>query len=134
MGQSYPADQATVRTRRTLACIQVSPIMRLLLPVAAVVAIMLAAPATALDLPARKPGLWDIKMTFEGINRPPRSSQHCIDAATDKLMNSIGGGLRQEERSKQDIQRLGSSIVVELDLQGRRGDHHLARCDYWRPQ
>jgi len=87
--------------------------MRRPLPVAAIVAILSASHAAALDLPARKPGLWDIKMTFEAPQRPPRTSRHCIDAETDKLMNSIGGGLRQETCSKQDVQRVGDTIMVD---------------------
>ena len=55
--------------------------MRLLIvPVLALV----AAPALALDMPARKPGLWELKMTMEGGRMPPRTFQHCIDAVTDK--------------------------------------------------
>jgi uncharacterized protein DUF3617 len=70
-------------------------------------------PATALDLPARKPGLWEIKMAFEGRNLPPQTVEHCIDAETDKLMNSVGGGMRQEACSKQDVQKVGTTIVVD---------------------
>jgi hypothetical protein len=70
-------------------------------------------PATALDLPARKPGLWEIKMAFEGRNLPPQTVEHCIDAETDKLMNSISGNMRQDTCSKQDVQKVGATIVVD---------------------
>src|SRR5262249_59986056 len=40
-------------------------------------------PACALDLPARKAGLWEVKMTFDGRNLPPQVMQQCIDASTD---------------------------------------------------
>ena len=73
-------------------------------------AIFCATPAAALDLPARKPGLWEIKMTMEGRNLPPQTTLHCIDAETDKLMNSIGGSMSQ--CSKQDVTKVGSTIVV----------------------
>jgi hypothetical protein len=33
-------------------------------------ALIFAAPAAAADLPARKPGLWELKMAFEGGNLP----------------------------------------------------------------
>jgi hypothetical protein len=39
--------------------------------------------------------------------------QQCIDAETDKLMNSVGGNMRQEMCSKQDMQRVGNTIVVD---------------------
>ncbi len=70
-------------------------------------------PAAALDLPARKPGLWELKMTFEGRNIPAQTMQHCIDAATDKEMNTIGGAMRRDMCSKQDVQQVGSTIVVD---------------------
>jgi Protein of unknown function (DUF3617) len=72
-----------------------------------------AAPAAALDLPARKAGLWEIKMTFEGRNLPAQTSQHCVDAETDKLMQSMAGSMRTDMCSKQDVQRSGGSIVVD---------------------
>ena len=76
-------------------------------------ALVSATPAAALDLPARKAGLWEIKMAFEGRNIPPQTLQQCIDAATDKQMNSIGGNMAQERCSKQDVQKVGSTIVVD---------------------
>lgn len=76
-------------------------------------ALLCAQPATALDLPARKPGLWEIKMAFEGRNLPPQTSEHCIDAETDKLMNSIGGNMQKDACSKQDVQNAGGTIVVD---------------------
>jgi hypothetical protein len=41
------------------------------------IAVIGAAPATALDLPARKAGLWEITMTMEGATsrcRPPSTA------------------------------------------------------------
>ena len=43
-------------------------------------ALIFAAPAAAADLPARKPGLWELKMAFEGGNLPAQTAEHCIDA------------------------------------------------------
>jgi hypothetical protein len=88
------------------------PIMRPRLAIVAF-ALVSASPATALDLPARKAGLWEIKMAFEGRSIPPQTMQQCIDAATDKQMNSIGGSMAQESCSKQDVQKVGGTIVVD---------------------
>jgi hypothetical protein len=76
-------------------------------------ALICAQPAAALDLPARKPGLWEMKMTFEGRNLPTQTSEHCIDAETDKLMNSIGGNMQKDACSKQDVTKVGGTIVVD---------------------
>jgi Protein of unknown function (DUF3617) len=71
------------------------------------------APASALDLPARKPGLWEMKMTFEGRNLPTQVSQHCIDAETDKQMSALGGNMRRDMCEKQDVTNTGGTIVVD---------------------
>ena len=75
-------------------------------------ALACATPAAALDLPARKPGLWEIKMSMEGRNIAMPAAQHCIDAETDKLMSAVGNA-RQEMCSKRDVQKVGSTIVVD---------------------
>lgn len=79
----------------------------------AAVSVLIVTPAAALDLPARKAGLWEIKTTMEGRNQQPQVAQHCIDAETDKLMNSIGGDMRKEACSKQDVQKVGASYVID---------------------
>src|SRR5579871_3588446 len=80
---------------------------------AAVLILVGAAPAAAIDMPARKPGLWELKMTFEGRSLPPQTMQHCVDAETDKLMNNVGGGMQQNACSKQDVQKVGNTLVVD---------------------
>jgi hypothetical protein len=71
---------------------------------------VVAIPAAALDLPPRKAGLWDVKMMERGF--PATAMQQCVDAATDKLMISIGDDLRQV-CSKQDMQTVGNTIVID---------------------
>jgi hypothetical protein len=86
--------------------------MRRCLPlVAAVLAV--SVPAVALDMPARKPGLWEIKMTMEGRSLPPQVMQHCIDAATDKQMNTLGSAVSKDKCSRQDVTNVGGKIVVD---------------------
>lgn len=73
-----------------------------------------AAPASALDLPARKPGLWQLDMTFVGRKLPPQSVKQCLDAATDKLMNSnFSGAGAGVTCSKQDVSRSGATLTVD---------------------
>ena len=47
-------------------------------------------------MPPRKAGLWEMKMTMEGGGMPPQTIHQCVDAETDKLMNTIGGGMSRE--------------------------------------
>jgi hypothetical protein len=96
-------------------------------------ALVCAQPAAALDLPARKPGLWEIKMTMEGRNIPMPAAQHCIDAETDKLMSSIGGSMQKDMCSKQDVQKVGSTIVVDSVCkigQGTTTSHSVVSGDF----
>jgi hypothetical protein len=79
------------------------------------VALLSAWPAAALDMPARKPGLWQMTMKFEkvGFPAPPQIVQQCIDAATDKEMNAYGSTMSTEMCSKQDTQKIGEKIIVD---------------------
>lgn len=79
-----------------------------------VFAVIGAAPAAALDLPARKPGLWQLDMTFVGRKLPPQSIKECLDAATDKLMNAnISGAGAGVTCSKQELSRSGATLTVD---------------------
>jgi hypothetical protein len=87
-------------------------VMRRWLPSVAF-ALIWAAPAAAIDMPERKAGLWELKMTFEGGNLPPQTVEHCIDAETDKLMSATGGSMVQDMCSKPDVQKTGDTITVD---------------------
>ena len=84
------------------------------LPVLAA-ALVVCAPALALDLPARKPGLWEMKMAAEGRALPPQAQvmQQCIDPATDKQMNTMGNDMSRDKCAKQDVTNVGGRIVVD---------------------
>jgi Protein of unknown function (DUF3617) len=83
-------------------------------PLASIAGLLLfAAPALAIDVPARKPGLWELTMQFDSRNLPARVMKQCIDPATDKLLNSNFGGAAQEACSKHDISKSGNAIVID---------------------
>lgn len=69
--------------------------------------------AFALDMPQRKPGLWELTMNFEGRHLPAQVIKQCTDAASDKLMNSNFGGSAMAKCSKRDISRAGSAMIVD---------------------
>jgi uncharacterized protein DUF3617 len=83
-------------------------------------------PADALDLPARKVGLWEVKMAFEGRNLPSQVVQQCIDAATDKMMGAFGSNLSQGMCSKQDVQKVGNTLVIDsvCEIAGMKTTSH----------
>ena len=70
-------------------------------------------PALAAELPSRKPGLWEVKMSFENRNVPGQTMQQCIDASTDQAMQSNMGPYSQGACSKRDIQRSANSITID---------------------
>ena len=70
----------------------------------------LAAPALALDLPKRKPGLWEVVTAASGGAPGPRA-QLCIDEKTDDLAQQLAAGA--VSCSKQDVRRDGERFVAE---------------------
>ncbi len=86
--------------------------MRLALPLTAL-GLCAATSAAALDLPARKAGLWEMTLTFEGRNLPSQVTKSCIDATTDKMMSSFGGGMSQQNCSQQNVRRDGKALIVD---------------------
>lgn len=77
------------------------------------VAFACAAPASALDLPPRKPGLWDIRMVMEGRSLPAMNAQHCLDAETDKLLGIMGNESMRGACSKNELQKVGDTYVID---------------------
>lgn len=71
-----------------------------------------ALPAVAAELPARKPGLWEMKMQREGAGMAMPVVQHCIDASTDKDMATMFAGM-QQQCSKNEVQVTGGKVVVD---------------------
>lgn len=70
-------------------------------------------PASAIDMPARKPGLWELKMVFESRNLPAQVMKQCTDAASDKVMNSNFGGAAQSSCSKQQVTKTANGMIVD---------------------
>jgi len=76
-------------------------------------AVFIATPALAQEMPARKAGLWEMTMTFEGRGAPPQTMQQCIDAATDKAMQDMSQGVRGQSCSKRETKKVGNTIVFD---------------------
>jgi len=74
----------------------------------------LALPAAAQDLPPRKPGLWELTttQTIQSSTSRPYVSKHCIDAATDKAMQTFGGDLIKSKCDRLDWRREGNDRVL----------------------
>lgn len=86
--------------------------MRRYLPLVAL-GLCAAGPVLAVEMPPRKPGLWDMRMTMDGVKMPPQLAQHCIDAETDKLMSEMGSGMQKEMCAKHEMTKSGDTLVVD---------------------
>lgn len=72
-----------------------------------------AIPALSAELPARKPGLWEIETTLPNPKLPKQVIRQCVDAATDQMMQSRAGINAQRECSKRDLQKSAGSITID---------------------
>ncbi|HEX4886095.1 MAG TPA: DUF3617 family protein [Casimicrobiaceae bacterium] len=73
-------------------------------------ALLAAAPATAIDLPKRKSGLWEVTTGQPGA-QPMPGAQLCIDEKTDDMAKQMSQGAIS--CSRQDVRREGDGYVVE---------------------
>ena len=73
---------------------------------------LVAWPAAAADMPTRKAGLWELKITMEGGRVPPQTMQQCTDAAVDQQMTSSSGGLAREACAKRDVQVASGTVTI----------------------
>ena len=97
--------------------------MRTIVLAAAIVSGALACAATAalaVDLPARKPGLWEVTLSMAGGKMPPQVMKFCTDADTDAALYKFGMNAAQGMCSRNDIQRSGN--VVTMDSECKMGD------------
>jgi Protein of unknown function (DUF3617) len=78
-----------------------------------VVGLIAALPASATELPARKPGLWEITMSFENRNVPAQSLKQCVDAGTTMPGQMGAAASAQSNCSRRDVQRSGDTTTIE---------------------
>ncbi|PAY07063.1 hypothetical protein CK489_14695 [Bradyrhizobium sp. UFLA03-84] len=69
--------------------------------------------ASAVDLPIRKAGLWEMKMVRTGGQIPEVTMQHCTDETTDKEMSTAASPLAKQVCAKQDVQKTATGYVSD---------------------
>ncbi|MBN9594858.1 MAG: hypothetical protein J0G36_05850 [Afipia sp.] len=79
-----------------------------------VCAALVSLPALAgpVEMPNRKPGLWEVKVNA-GAQMPAMTMQQCTDASTDKDMASTFSPMAKEMCAKQDMQKTATGLVIE---------------------
>ena len=73
--------------------------------------------AAAQDFPTRRAGLWEVTVNHDGGKIPAQTMQQCTDAETDKLMNAFGGDLSAGMCSKQEVKKVGATLVIHAVCQ-----------------
>lgn len=79
----------------------------------ALLALLPANTAGAVDLPVRKAGLWEMKVSHAGSAIPDMTMQHCTDETTDKDMSTSFSPMAKEICSKQDVQKTATGYVSD---------------------
>lgn len=95
---------ATAATFGPLAVIRVA---------ALVVTPTLALAAGAEDLPARKAGLWEQRMTSPEGGGTPTVIQQCTDAAAEKAFRDMATGMSQQACTRNETRRDGARWLTE---------------------
>jgi hypothetical protein len=78
--------------------------------------ILIQSAATAADnLPRRKSGLWEMKMSMAGMKTPMNAMQTCIDQASDDLMQSNAQRATSKNCTRSDVKRDGDRVLIHSE-------------------
>ena len=87
--------------------------LRYLLPVIFIASFSATAFAAPVEMPNRKPGLWEVKINHGDGKMPAQTVQQCTDATTDKDMTTSFGPMTKDMCSKQDMQKTSSGMTID---------------------
>jgi hypothetical protein len=80
---------------------------------AGLLVLCLAPAARAVEIPLRKPGLWEMRMVRSGSPLPEMTMQHCTDETTDKAMSAALSPMSKEVCSSNDIRQTATGYVTD---------------------
>jgi hypothetical protein len=86
---------------------------RVILSFALPLCVASATAASAVELPTRKAGLWEIKMLRDGATAPTMTTQHCTDEATDKKLTASAQPMANDACTKQETQKTATGFVTD---------------------
>jgi len=67
----------------------------------------------AVELPTRKPGLWEIKIKLTGGVMPTAKMFHCTDEKTDREMSTMFNPMRPVACEKRDVEKATSGYTID---------------------
>ena len=87
--------------------------------------ILLPLAVSAGELPARKPGLWEVKTRIGG-NARALTVQQCIDAATDQMLQSNAGPFAASSCLEREVKSSDASVVIDshCTIRGKPASAH----------
>ena len=99
---------------------------RIMLAASAILAGASIAAAATIDLPARKAGQWEMKMTPKTKGAAPQmTTQLCLDAASDKALMAQGLAMSTGCTSQQSRDGSGNLVIdATCDIGGRKNKSH----------
>jgi hypothetical protein len=69
--------------------------------------------ASAVELPTRKAGLWELKMLRTGSPAPEMTMQQCTDETTDKQMTATFSPMAKEKCAKNETQKTATGYATD---------------------
>jgi len=84
------------------------------LPLAAGLWALPALQAGAVELPIRRPGLWELKME-PGAQLPALTMQHCTDETLDRKMSTAFSPMSNEVCTRNEIQKTATGYATDAD-------------------
>lgn len=103
----------TRTTAPSSASRRASPARKLLIALSGAAAVLAAMPASAVELPVRKAGLWELKMVMAGSPVPAMTMQHCTDETIDRQMSAMYGPAQTNMCTKNDVQKTATGFAVD---------------------
>src|SRR3984885_15793004 len=87
--------------------------------------LLFSAYAGAADLPARKPGQWEVKTSIDGHGRAV-TVQQCIDAATDQMLQSSAGPFSAPACAGREVNKSDTGMTIDsrCDFNGKPASAH----------
>jgi hypothetical protein len=83
----------------------------------ATVAVLVAAasvPALAADTISRKAGQWEVRTSIEGSQAQVRVVRQCIDAATDRMLQSLAGPFDPKACEQRNVQVSAQTTTIDF--------------------
>jgi Protein of unknown function (DUF3617) len=94
---------------------------------AGIASVLIASTAAAWadELPARKPGLWEVKTSI-GDNGRSVTVQQCVDAATDQMLQSSAGPFSADLCQAREVKKSEGATTIDsrCTLGGTAGSAH----------